>query len=73
MPVEQLAASKPMTSPARIFEANADALADTYRPFLSWEKPTVIISPKAANSPKLEALADLVHALINSNEFFYLP
>ncbi len=69
----QLAASKPMTSPVRLFEANADSLADTYKPVFSWDKPSGVLTAKSTNSPKLEALTDLFHALINSNEFFYLP
>ncbi len=70
--VSQLAASKPQSAPEPLFQATADALEDPYKIF-TWEKPSMIVSSKSANSPKLEALADLFHALINSNEFLYLP
>ncbi|WAC21857.1 PSD1 and planctomycete cytochrome C domain-containing protein [Luteolibacter sp. SL250] len=71
--VTQLAASKPMNAPERLFELNADTLTDTYKPTFSWEKSSGVPSSKTRSSPKLEALADLFHTLINSNEFFYLP
>ena len=64
---------KPMTSPVRIVDANADALNDTYKPVLSWEKPSQVVAKGKSGSPKLEAVADFLHTLINSNEFFYLP
>lgn len=65
---------KPMTSPVRLASVSAEALADTYKPVLSWEKSGAPAAAAGkANSPRLEAVADFFHALINSNEFFYLP
>ncbi|RYD28260.1 MAG: DUF1553 domain-containing protein, partial [Verrucomicrobiaceae bacterium] len=69
----QLVASKPMNAPERLFELNADTLVDTYKPTFSWEKSSGVPTNRSRSSPKLEALADLFHTLINSNEFFYLP
>jgi mono/diheme cytochrome c family protein len=64
---------KPMTSPVRIVDANADALGDTYKPIFSWDKSGQVVSKSKSGSPKLEAVTDFLHTLINSNEFFYLP
>ena len=73
LPAEQLLISKPAAPAPRVFQGNADVLADTYKPVMAWDKPSVAVAGKSSNSPKLEALADLFHTLINSNEFFYLP
>ena len=37
-----------------------------------WETTAAATSPKGALDPNREAVADLCHALLNANEFFYL-
>jgi hypothetical protein len=53
-----------------IMPLNANAMASAGSGPFEWIKPPRI---PAANPAKLEALADLFHILINSNEFLYLP
>jgi len=55
-----------------LFDAQAETLTSTSEPKFIWEKPPVKEQPKNVNSARLEALTDLCHALINSNEFLYL-
>lgn len=38
----------------------------------AWESGTVTVKSGSPSDPNREALADLCHALLNSNEFFYL-
>lgn len=71
--VPDLAVSKPAAPAPKLFAMNADALADKEKSLFAWEKPSGVPTQKSGNTPKLEALADLFHTLINSNEFFYLP
>ncbi len=68
-----VSASRPKEPVAPLFDLKADVLGDAYAQTFSWEKPSGVPTGKSAASPKLEALADLFHTLINSNEFFYLP
>ena len=53
-----------------IIDLNGSAMASAGSGPFEWTKPPRI---PAANPAKLEALADLFHILINSNEFLYLP
>jgi len=53
------------------FDATAKSISDVA--IYEWAKPSVAVTAAAKNSPRLEALGDLFHALINSNEFLYLP
>jgi hypothetical protein len=57
-------------APGTIIDLNGSAMASAGSGPIEWIKPPRI---PAANPAILEALADLFHILINSNEFLYLP
>lgn len=57
-------------APGAIFDLRGNAMASAGNDSFEWIKPTHV---PAANPAKLEALADLFHVLINSNEFLYQP
>ncbi len=59
-------------APRCLFDAQAETLTSTSEPKFIWDKPPVKAPSGATLSPRLEALADFCHALINSNEFLYL-
>ena len=71
LPQSQLSFGTKEAAPRSMFDAQAETLASTSEPRFVWEKSKVK-DPSPRSSAKHEALADLCHALINSNEFIYL-
>lgn len=67
----QLLIGSVQSAPRCLFDAQAQTLSNTSAPKFVWEKSSVPAAGPTL-SPKLEALADFCHALINSNEFLYL-
>jgi len=61
-----------------VVDVNADSAAEMLKPATGqtapwrWESSAATDSVKGTPDPRHEAVADLCHALLNSNEFFYL-
>ena len=69
---EGLLVSKPQGSAGGcLFDAQAETIASTSEPRFFWERASTR-SAVNSESADLNALTDLCHALINSNEFLYL-
>ncbi len=71
LPQNQLSFGMVQPAPRCLFDAQAETLANTSEPRYVWETSAKKDTGKKL-SAKHEALADLCHALINSNEFLYL-
>jgi hypothetical protein len=69
---EQLLIGTVQNAPRCLFDAQAETLSSTSEPKFMWEKSAVKTASGRTVSPRLEALADFCHVLINSNEFLYL-
>jgi hypothetical protein len=69
---KQLLIGGVQSAPRCLFDAQAETLTNTSEPKFVWEKQPVKSPTGATISPRLEALADFCHVLINSNEFLYL-
>ncbi|MFZ4764682.1 MAG: PSD1 and planctomycete cytochrome C domain-containing protein [Roseimicrobium sp.] len=69
---DQLLVGTVQNAPRCLFDAQAETLASTSEPKFVWEKTASKPGPGVMASPRLEALADFCHVLINSNEFLYL-
>ncbi|HSI62174.1 MAG TPA: PSD1 and planctomycete cytochrome C domain-containing protein [Candidatus Saccharimonadia bacterium] len=69
---KQLLIGGVQSAPRCLFDAQAETLTNTSEPKFVWEKQPAKSPTGATISPRLEALADFCHALINSNEFLYL-
>ncbi len=61
-----------MNDPTCLVDVNADLAAEQLKSGWKWESSAPATSPKGSTDPNREALADLCHVLLNSNEFFYL-
>jgi hypothetical protein len=58
------------SDPTCIVDVSADHVAS--HKTWAWESTAGVAKGDAAPDPRKEAVADLCHALFNSNEFFYL-
>jgi hypothetical protein len=68
----QLMAWVGMNDPTCLVDVNADLATEQLKAAWTWESSAPALSTKGIADPNREALADLCHVLLNSNEFFYL-
>jgi hypothetical protein len=61
-----------MNDPTCLVDVNADAAAEQLKTSWKWESNASVASPTGSLDASREAIADLCHVLLNSNEFFYL-
>ncbi len=69
---ENLLPLRSQSAPETLVTLDGSTLASSGSGSFTWIKSPQLAA-KAGNSPKHEALADLFHILINSNEFLYKP
>jgi hypothetical protein len=68
---EAILSAKQSRTPGTVISLDGNSLASTDNSRFEWVTPPR--PPVVGNPAKLEALADLFHILINSNEFLYQP